>query len=123
MAKKIIIAVLIVLAIGGGAWYYFKQTHHTRIENILGNPKAYEGKEVTIEGEVTDRTAFFGVVKFYKLKDKTGEITVVTKRTLPAAKSIVRVTGRIDELFSIGDEKLVVFREESLEEKSSDKRE
>jgi len=119
MVKKIIIAVLIVLVMGGGAWYYFRQTHHTSIEKILANPGAYEGNAVTIEGEVTDRTAFFAVVKFFKVKDKTGVITVVTKKTLPAIRSIVRVQGKIDEAFPIGDEKLVVFREESVEEKSS----
>ncbi len=121
MARKVIIAVLILLVIGGGTWYYFRQTHHTRIEKILGDPRAYEGKVVTIEGEVTDRTAFFVVVKFFKIKDKTGEITVVTKKTLPAVRSTVRVKGRVDELFSIGDENLVVFREESVEEKRGDK--
>jgi hypothetical protein len=65
MLKKIAIAIVVVIIIGVGAWYYyFSRPHHTQIETILSNPKAYEGKEVTIEGEVTDQTAFFVVVKF-----------------------------------------------------------
>jgi hypothetical protein len=121
IVRKVIIAVLIVLVIGGGAWYYFSQTHHAPIEKILSNPRAYEGKEVTIEGEVIDRTAFFVVVKFFKLKDKTGEITVVTRKTLPEVRATVRVKGRIDETFPVGDQKLVVFLEESVEEKGRNK--
>jgi hypothetical protein len=120
LKRKALIAILLVVIIGvsGGAWYYFSRVSHSSIEKILSNPKDYEGKTVTIEGEVTDRTSFFVFFKFYKVKDKTGEITVVTKRSLPAAKSEVRVSGRIDEAFPIGDQKLVVFQEESAEEKA-----
>ncbi len=103
------------------AWYYSIRIHHAEIEKILSNPRAFEGKEVTIEGEVTDRTAFFVIVKFFKVKDKTGEITVVTNRTLPAIKSIVRVKGRINEVFAIGEQKLVVLAEDSVEEKNAPK--
>jgi len=121
MTRKIIISVLIVLAIGGGVWFYYNQTHHTKIESILSNPREYEGKEVTVEGEVTDRTAFFTMIKFFRLKDKTGEIIVVTKKSLPEVRSAVRVKGRIDEVFQVGDLKLVVFVAESVEEVGSKK--
>jgi hypothetical protein len=121
MVRKIVISVLIVIAIGGGAWYYFNLTHHTSIKTVLSNPKAYEGKEVTIEGEVTDRTAFFTEVKFFRLKDQTGEIIVVTKKTLPEVRSSVRVKGGADEAFPVGDQKLVVFVTESVEAISGNK--
>ena len=117
MARNIIIAILIVIAIGGGAWYYFSRVQPTRIEKILQNPMEYGGKVVTLEGEVTDRTSFFVVLKFFKIKDKTGEITVVTRKSLPEVKSKVLVKGRIDEAFPIGDQKLLVFVEESVEKK------
>ncbi len=111
-----------VILIGGAGWYYFTQTSSTVIEKILNNPTGFVGKTVTIEGEVTDRTAFFNIVKFYKVKDQSGEITVVTKsRTLPKIKSTARVKGRIDDLFPIGDQKLTVFVEESVEEKNVNK--
>ena len=122
MLKKIAIAIVVVIIIGGGAWYYFfSRPHHTQIDTILSNPKAYEGKEITIEGEVTDRTAFFIVVKFFKVKDKTGEITVVRKKSLPELRSIVRIKGKIDQVFPVGDQKLLVFVEESIEEMSKNK--
>src|ERR1700690_3597981 len=115
--KGIVIAILIVLVIGAGAWYYFAQVHPTKIEKIVSNPTAYTGKEVAIEGEVTDRTAFFGVLKFYKLRDKSGEITVVTRKSPPETKSVMSVKGKIDDAFIIGDQKLVVFVEESIDKK------
>ena len=118
--KGIIIAIVIVLAIGAGAWYYFNQVHPTKIEKIFSNPTAYTGKEIAIEGEVTDRTAFFGVLKFYKLRDKSGEITVITRKSLPETKSVISVKGKIDDAFTIGDQRLVVFVEESVEKKKQD---
>ena len=123
MMRKLIIPILIVIAmaVGGTACYYFNQIRHPRIEKILSNPKAYEGKVVTIEGEVTDRTSFFIVFKFYKIKDNTGEIIVVTKRTLSEIGSRVLVKGKINENFTIGDQKLLVFVEESVEEKGRNK--
>lgn len=123
MTRKTAIAILIIiLVIGAGTWYYFSRIHHAPIEKILSAPKAYEGKEVTIEGEVTDRTSFFIIVKFFKIRDKTGEIIVITKgRTLPEIKSEVRVKGRVDEAFSIGDQKLVIFVAESVDVKGKDK--
>ncbi len=121
MVRKVIIAILMVIVIGGGAWYYFSRAHHAPIEKILSNPGAYEGKVVTIEGEVTDRTAFFVVLKFFKVRDKTGEITVVTKKSLPEVRSNVLVKGRIDTAFPVGDQKLLVFVEESVEEKGRNK--
>jgi hypothetical protein len=122
MFKKGIVALIIILIlIGLGVWYYLTRVHVSQIEGILSNPKAYEGKVVTIEGEVTDRTSFFGVVKFYKVRDKTGEIIVVTKKPLPELKSTLRAKGKVDEAFPVGDLKLIVFLEESLEEKGRNK--
>jgi len=121
MKKGIVVLVIILILIGIGAWYYLSRVHISEIESILSNPKAYEGKVVTIEGEVTDRTSFFGEIKFYKVRDKTGEIIVVTKKALPELKSILRVKGRIDQAFPVGDLRLVVFLEETSEEKGSNK--
>jgi len=123
MAKKITIAVLIaIVLIGGGVWYYYSQLHHAKIEKILSRPGEFSGKTVTVEGDVTERTAFFGAVKFFKIRDKTGEIIVVTKgNAFPDVKSKVRVKGTVDQAFSMGDEKLVVFAAESIEEEGEKK--
>lgn len=121
LKKGIVVLIVVLILIGIGAWYYFSRVHFSQIQSILSNPKAYEGKVVTIEGEVTDRTSFFGVIKFYKVRDKTGEIIVVTKKTSPELNAILRVKGKIDEVFPIGDLKLLVFLEDSFEEKGRNK--
>jgi hypothetical protein len=119
ISKKVILpAILIVLAIGAGAWYYFSYIQPTAIEKIISNPSAFTGKEVSIEGAVTDRTAFFGVLKFYKVKDTSGEIIVVTRRALPEIRSAVGVKGKIDDAFPLGDQKLVLFVEGSVAKKT-----
>jgi len=117
MLKKIIIGVSIVIVIGAGVWYYFSQVYTTSIQKIVNNPGGYTGKELAIKGEVTDRTSFFGSLKFYKLKDESGEMIVTTRKSLPEVKSSAVVKGRIDDAFALGDQKLLVFIEGSIEKK------
>ncbi|MGD0021215.1 MAG: hypothetical protein ABSC54_02825 [Smithellaceae bacterium] len=121
MLKKIIIAILIVIVIGAGVWYYFSRVHPTSIQKIVNNPSVYTGKELAIEGEVTDRTSFFGSLKFYKLKDESGEMIVTTRKSLPEVKTGAIVKGRIDDAFALGDQRLLVFIEESIEKKDNNK--
>jgi hypothetical protein len=123
MTKKIIIAALIVIVVGAvaGGLYYFSQVHPTSIQKIVNNPGDYAGKDLAIEGEITDRTSFFGNLKFYKVKDKSGDVIVITKRSLPEVKSSALIKGRIDDAFVLGDQKLTVFREESIEKKDKSK--
>ncbi len=120
MAKKMMIgfSIVISLMIAGGVWYYINRVHLTSIDKILSHQAEYRGKAFTIQGEVTDRTAFFVVLRFFKLRDRTGEMMVLTKKSLPEVKSTVLVTGRIDEAFQIGDQKLLVFLEDSIEKRA-----
>ena len=80
--QKAIAGILVAAAIGAGVWYFYRQVAHTPIRNLVENPRDYEGKVLTIEGEVTSRASLF-VVKYFTLKDHTGEIKVVTGRFLP----------------------------------------
>jgi len=119
MLRKIIIGlfIVIVIAAGAGVWYYFIQDRPTSIEKIVKNPKGYTGKVVIIEGEVTDRTSFFGTINFYRLKDKSGEIIVTTTKSLPEMGLNVIVKGKINSAFALGNQKLLVCMEESIEKK------
>jgi hypothetical protein len=112
---------MIVLAIAGGMWHYLGRGNRTSIEKILSRPSEYQRKAITIEGEVTDRTAFFVVLTSFKLRDRTGEITIVTRRSLPEMRLTVSVKSKIDDAFPIGDQKLLMFMEESIEKKDWDK--
>ncbi len=83
----------------------------TKIADIRNNPRHYAGKEVTVSGEVTE-TVSLVVVKYFTLRDNTGEITVVTERALPKEGERLKVRGTVREAFSIGSERLLVIVEE-----------
>ena len=82
----------------------------TPINKILDNPRDYAGKPVTISGEVTEVFSFL-VIKYFTVKDKTGQIVVVTERPLPNVGAKIVVKGTVEEAFSIGDKRLIVIVE------------
>lgn len=103
-----IAAALVVIALG--AWLYATRVASTDIASIARDPRAMEGKVVTIAGEVTER-ANLVLLRYFVVRDKSGEIPVVTDRILPAAGSRVRVSGYVREAFSLGDQQLLVLEE------------
>ena len=82
----------------------------TKIGEITAHPRDYAGKEVTISGQVTETFSLF-VVRYYILKDDSGEITVVTDRPLPAQGEQIKTTGIVKEAFSIGTKTTLVLVE------------
>lgn len=82
----------------------------TKIGDIKNNPRDYVGKEVMVSGTVT-RTYSLFVIKYFTLKDSSGEITVVTERPLPREGQDVKVQGVVKEAFAIGTESLLVIQE------------
>ncbi len=82
----------------------------TPIKKILDNPRDYSEKSVRISGTVTEVFSLV-VVKYFVVKDKTGEIAVITKRPLPAEGTNITVKGTVQEAFSIGDKQLIVIVE------------
>jgi hypothetical protein len=82
----------------------------TPIGKIVDNPREYAGKIVTISGEVGD-TFSLVVVKYFTVKDATGELPVVTRRPLPKKGTRIEVRGKVEEAFSIGDRQLLVLVE------------
>ncbi len=84
----------------------------TPIGKILADPRAYAGKTVTVSGEVTQVFSLI-FIKYFRLRDKTGEIVVVTDKPLPKVGTKISVKGTVQEAFSIGDQQLMVIVEES----------
>jgi len=82
----------------------------TPINKILENPRDYGGKTVTVVGEVTEVNSLV-FLKYFVVKDNTGEITVITKRPLPREGEKITVKGKVQEAFSIGDKQLIVIVE------------
>lgn len=84
----------------------------TPINKILADPRAYAEKTVTVSGEVT-RVFSLVFIKYFKLRDATGEITVVTEKPLPKVGAKIKVKGSVKEAFSLGDQQVVVIVEKS----------
>jgi len=84
----------------------------TPINKILEDPRNYTGKTVTVSGEVT-RVFSLVFVKYFVIKDKTGEITIVTEKPLPKIGTKMKVKGTVKEAFSIGDQQLIIIFEKN----------
>lgn len=82
----------------------------TPIKKILDNPRDYSDKTVTVSGEVTEIFSLL-VIKYFVVKDRTGEIPVVTAKPLPRKGSRITVKGTVHEAFSLGDRQLIVIVE------------
>ena len=88
----------------------------TRIGDIVGNPRDYADKEVIVSGIVNDNFSLF-VVKYFVVRDDSGEISVVTDRPLPARGEKIRVKGTVKEAFSIGTKTALVLIESTEQNK------
>ncbi len=88
----------------------------TKIGDIIGHPRDYADKEVTVSGEVVETFSLF-VVKYFTVRDDSGEISVVTERALPAKGEKIKVTGTVREAFSIGTKTALVLVEKTEKSK------
>jgi hypothetical protein len=82
----------------------------TKIADINNKPRHYADKEVTVSGEVT-ATFSLVVIKYFTLRDDTGEITIVTERALPKEGERLTIKGIVREAFSLGSKTLLVIVE------------
>lgn len=82
----------------------------TKIADIKNNPRNYVDKEVMVSGEVTQTFSLL-VIKYFIVRDDSGEITVVTERPLPRQGQRLKIRGVVKEAFSIGPQSLLVIQE------------
>jgi len=105
LSSRVMAAMLAVMLIAGCG-----SLMATPIKKILDNPRDYSDKTVTVIGEVTETFSLL-VIKYFVVKDRTGEIPVVTARPLPRKGSRITVKGTVQEAFSLGDRQLIVIVE------------
>ncbi len=77
---------------------------------VTSDPRKFDNADVTIAGEVTG-TVNVILARAYTVRDGTGEILVVTERAVPQQGAHVRVRGRVNQAFALGDRSLVVLLE------------
>jgi hypothetical protein len=112
MSKKEISKTILIVLSFSLLLYHCGSLFTTPIKKILEDPRNYTGKTVTVSGEVT-RVFSLVFVKYFVVKDKTGEITIVTEKPLPKIGTKMKVKGTVKEAFSIGDQQLIVIFEKS----------
>ena len=83
----------------------------TNIGDIQGHPRDYANKKVTVFGEVTETFSLI-LVKYFTLTDETGEIVVITERPLPAKGEKLKISGVVQETFSLGPRTALVLLED-----------
>jgi hypothetical protein len=87
----------------------------TPIGELLDNPAKYDGKKVSVQGEVKESAGGLGLGA-YQVKDDTGTLTVVSESGgPPRSGSKISVKGTFQALITLGARSLAVLREESRE--------
>ena len=81
------------------------------IASVLKDPRSFEGRSITLAGTVTSRQSMLSL-RYFSLRDPTGEIRVITPRTLPALGEQTSVHGQVRQAFAFGNQQLVIFHED-----------
>lgn len=113
MVNKLLSSLSVVVLLISGTVFFnsCSRLNPIPIRNLLEHPREYEGKVVTIEGQITDNKSLL-IVKYFKVKDSTGEIAVITDHMLPQIGQTERVRGKIDQTFSVGSSNMTVLIED-----------
>lgn len=84
----------------------------TRIGNILDDPSAFDGREVRVEGEVTESLGVPLVGGTYDVSDGSGTLKVVSDEGgVPREGADVTVVGTFRAFFTLGAQTLAVLQE------------
>lgn len=87
----------------------------TDVQELLDDPYRYDGREVTVEGEVRESLALLGP-GVYRLQDATGILPVFSEEGgAPRSGARVRVTGTFRAAFTLGSRTAAVLVEEGRE--------
>jgi len=85
----------------------------TPIGELLENSSKYNGKTVSVRGEVKESAGLLGRGA-YQIKDDTGQLTVVSQASAPPPSgSKITAKGVFEALLTIGSKSLAVLREQS----------
>lgn len=104
----------LLIAIAGLVVFTACAAHHVRIADLQNRPGKYDDRDVSVTGVVTSS---FGLplvpFQLYKIDDGTGEISVVSREgRAPRKGARVRVTGRLNDVATIGGNAIGLHIEE-----------
>jgi aspartyl/asparaginyl-tRNA synthetase len=101
--RALIIIFLVLGLVGCGASL-------VTVSQIKSHPRDFVGREVRVQGVVTDFFTF-GRTRFFTLSDETGQITILTRKVLPARGERMTVSGVVAEGIAVGSWRQMVIRE------------
>ena len=71
------------------------------IDRVLADPSRYRDREVQVAGDVVDSYALLGR-GVYRVRDRSGQLWVLSDRGVPRNGARVKVKGTIREPFNLG---------------------
>jgi hypothetical protein len=86
---------------------------YTPIKDIVATPANFDSKEVKIKGKVSEAIKLPILGQAFILRDDTGEITVITRGTLPSADAEVALNGIVKSTAIVGGKSLGLRVEET----------
>lgn len=117
--KNLIIVLVIAICCFGVYHFFLKDNEKvkdisykltsTEINEILQNPREYEGKEVTVSGKVTSSMSLG--IKFYGINDGTGTIYILTDNAVPLEGDLIKVTGEFSQFIKVGSKQYSTITE------------
>ncbi len=79
----------------------------TPVKDIVASPAQFEGKEVRVRGKAKNITKIPLIdLQLYVLDDGSGEVTVLTQGTLPAANETITVKGVVESTAILGGQSI-----------------
>ena len=71
------------------------------ISELLQNPREFEGKIVSVEGQVINSNGIFGL-GYFEISDGKSKIYVFTESGLPNEGNIIQVKGKFSQYLKVG---------------------
>lgn len=93
--RAVVVAVLSVSALASAA------CASRTVNQVLADPSRYRDREVRLSGAVVDSYSFVNRGA-YRIDDGTGQLWVVSDKSVPRTSARVTVTGTIREGFNLG---------------------
>lgn len=87
--------------------------HVFSIADLKKDVRAYDGKIVSIKGQVI-HSGGFGV-SGYTIEDGTGKITVLSTKAAPNKGDTYKVKGKLNEVLKVGNESQLTITEKDAE--------
>ncbi len=90
----------------------------TSIKKIKKDPARFHGKKIHIKGQVISSLEL-SELNCFTIRDKTGNILVVTDNMLPLKSDKIRVKGVVDQQYTYKTQNLLVVKEKKMKLRKS----